>query len=67
MMRLNQYKYNIYSTGEEQLFNLRTDPGEMQNLNANPEFSEIREDCRDRLKLWAESTNDDFALQILAN
>jgi arylsulfatase A-like enzyme len=67
MLRKAQYKYNIYSTGEEQLFNLRTDPGEMQNLNANPEFSEIREDCRNRLKLWAESTNDDFALQILAN
>jgi arylsulfatase A-like enzyme len=67
MLRTGHYKYNIYSTGEEQLFNLQTDPGEMQNLTASPEFSEIREDCRNRLKLWAESRNDDFALKILAN
>jgi arylsulfatase A-like enzyme len=67
MLRKAQYKYNIYSTGEEQLFNLRTDPGEMQNLIGKSEFEDIRLSCRKDLKMWAEETKDDFALGILEN
>ena len=65
MLRLNQYKYNIYSTGEEQLFNLQSDPGEMQNLIRNREYEEIRQACRDSLQIWAQSTKDEFALAVL--
>ena len=67
MLRLNQYKYNIYSTGEEQLFDLQIDPGEMQNLIGKREFEDIHFDCRQSLKAWAEETNDDFTLSILTN
>jgi len=67
MLRLKQYKYNIYSTGEEQLFDLQSDPGEMQNLVGESEFKDIRLECRKNLKTWAEETNDDFALSILTN
>jgi hypothetical protein len=67
MLRIGQYKYNIYSTGEEQLFNLQTDPGEMQNLIGKSEFEDIRLGCRKNLKTWADETDDVFALSILTN
>lgn len=67
MLRMDQYKYNIYSTGEEQLFNLHADPGEMQNLIGENEFQAIRLACRDRLRDWAQSTNDTFGLAVLSN
>lgn len=65
MVRLDQYKYNIYSTGEEQLFYTENDSGEMINLAGKPEFEEIRIRCRQKLKLWGDKTNDNFALSIL--
>ena len=65
MLRKDQFKYNIFSTGEEQLFNLLTDPGEMQNLIGKSEFENIRLGYRKDLKTWAEETNDDFAIDIL--
>ncbi len=65
MLRMGQYKYNIYSTGEEQLFNLLNDPGEMQNLMGEREFEPIRKKCRENLQEWAEKTKDSFALEVL--
>jgi hypothetical protein len=64
---MDQYKYNIYSTGEEQLFNLQTDPGEMHNLIGKNEFQAIRLACRDRLRDWAQSTEDTFGLAVLSD
>lgn len=66
MLRMDQYKYNIYSTGEEQLFNLQNDPGEMQNLVGEHEFFQIRGKCRENLWEWAEKTKDSFALEALS-
>ena len=66
MLRTPDYEYNIYSTGEEQLFNLKKDPGEMNNLANNDEFEAIRKNCRNNLKQWAEKTKDHFAKQIIA-
>lgn len=65
MLRTGPYKYNIYSTGEEQLFNLQTDPGEMQNLIHKSGFEDIRLKCRENLKTWADQTKDDFTFEIL--
>ena len=65
MLRMDQYKYNIYSTGEEQLFNLNGDPGEMHNLIGESGFEYIRTACQDSLWRWAESTNDHFSLTLL--
>ncbi len=65
MVRLNQYKYNIYSTLEEQLFDLKNDPGETQNLINEPSIEETRTRCRQFLQQWAEKTDDSFALKIL--
>jgi len=65
MLRINDFKYNIYSTGEEQLFNLQDDPGETQNLIRKIGFEDIRLGCRDSLRSWAKTTKDTFALSVL--
>ncbi len=62
MIRMNQYKYNLYSKGErsEQLFNLAEDPGEMQNLVSEPDMQAVKESLRNKLVKWMEETGDDF-------
>ncbi len=65
LLRLGNYKYNIFSTGEEQLFDLENDPGEMINLAGESVIKDVRAKCRQNLKQWAVKTNDDFALQII--
>ncbi len=67
MVRLGQYKYNIYSTGEEQLFDIENDPGEMINLAGEPDLNEVLIQCKQYLKQWAVKTDDNFALSILKN
>ncbi len=66
MIRTGQYKYNLYSTGEEQLFQLADDPGEIQNLATKTEFEKIKNQCKKYLKEWAEETQDTFAIHILS-
>ncbi len=65
MVRTKDFKYNIYSTGEEQLFHLIEDPGETQNLADEPTLSIIKSQCRQYLSQWAEATKDSFAINIL--
>ncbi len=62
MIRMNQYKYNLYSKGErnEQLFDLDKDPGEMKNLASEPTLQKVKESLRKNLVNWMEQTNDDF-------
>ncbi|MCK5700559.1 MAG: sulfatase-like hydrolase/transferase, partial [Cyclobacteriaceae bacterium] len=62
MIRMNQYKYNLYSKGErnEQLFDLADDPGEMQNLASESNMQEVKESLRNKLVKWMEETDDDF-------
>ena len=62
MIRMNQYKYNLYSKGErnEQLFDLEKDPGEMQNLASEPSMQEVKESLRTELVKWMKETDDDF-------
>jgi arylsulfatase A-like enzyme len=65
MVRTGLYKYNIYSTGEEQLFHFANDPGEKQNLVNDPSFEKTKIQCRQYLKQWAEATADSFAVEVL--
>ena len=64
MLRTDRFKYVVYNTGSgrEQLFNLREDPGEMNNLVNDPAYQvELREHRR-LMSDWAERTNDGFPL-----
>ena len=62
MIRMNQYKYNLYSKGEsnEQLFDIAKDPGEMNNLASEPALQKVKELLRKNLVNWMKQTNDDF-------
>lgn len=66
MIRTAQYKYNIYSSGarNEQLFDLKYDPGETQNLAYEPAMQPIVNEHRKLLRDWIEKTNDTFKMPI---
>ncbi|UCF13896.1 MAG: sulfatase-like hydrolase/transferase [Phycisphaerales bacterium] len=60
MIRTTQYKYNIYSSGarNEQLFDLKYDPGETQNLVCEPSMRAIVNRHGDLLRTWMRETGD---------
>ncbi|VGO22321.1 sulfatase family protein [Pontiella sulfatireligans] len=62
MLRTKNYKYVAYSTGKlrESLTDMRTDPGEMNNLAVDPAYREILQDHRNRLVAELKITNDSF-------
>jgi len=62
MLRTGRYKYNIFSHGarNEQLFDLKNDPGETQNLAYEPTMQKILNEHRRLLDEWMKKTNDDF-------
>lgn len=60
MVRTFGFKYNYYSTGKnnEQLFDMISDKGEMNNLAYDPEFKDQLEKHRNLLKDWDKSRNN---------
>jgi arylsulfatase A-like enzyme len=64
MLRTAQYKYNIFSHGErnEQLFDLKYDPGETHNLAFEPSMQHIVDEQRALLRRWMRETNDHINL-----
>jgi choline-sulfatase/glucosamine-6-phosphate deaminase len=60
MLRTQRFKYAVYDRGEfrEQLHDLLSDPGEMQNLAGDPEYSEVLDEHRRRLADWCKRTGD---------
>ena len=60
-IRNDRYKLIEYCVKEErstQLFDLKEDPEEMNNLGAKEEFSEILEELREKLRVEARKLND---------
>ena len=49
MIRFRQWKYIQYHDSAELLFNLETDPQEMQNLVGVPEYAGIHAELRERV------------------
>jgi arylsulfatase A-like enzyme len=66
MVRTADFKYNVYSKGEdnEQFFNLRNDPGECTNLARNPAYDKEINKHRHLLKEWMDKTGDQFSGKI---
>jgi arylsulfatase A-like enzyme len=64
MLRTPQYKYIVYSEGtpREQLFDMQTDPGEMNNLAVDAGKKAVLEECRARLAQWSKDTGDTFGV-----
>jgi arylsulfatase A-like enzyme len=60
MIRSDRYKYCVYDSGtvRESLVDMKTDPGEMNNLATIPEFRESLELHRRYLDQWIEESGD---------
>jgi arylsulfatase A-like enzyme len=41
-VRTDRYLYNVYGTGEQELYDLRTDPFELQNQSGNPVYAQAQ-------------------------
>lgn len=67
MVRTQCYKYNIYTSGKknEQLFDLKSDPGETVNLAYRKEYSSVMEQHRLLLRQWIKERNDNFKAEGL--
>jgi arylsulfatase A-like enzyme len=63
MVRSDRYKYVVFDWGSnpEQLFDLREDPGEMENLAGDASCRKVLADHRAMLADWKERTGDPFA------
>lgn len=62
-MVVNQdYKYILFDKGvnREQLFDLNNDPGELEPVTDDVAYQDIITLCRNQLKDWVTTTNDDF-------
>jgi arylsulfatase A-like enzyme len=64
MVRTARYKYIAYSIGKgnEQLFDLQSDPGEMHNLAADLSAAGQLQHHRALLRQWVRQTNDPFPI-----
>ncbi|WP_436908324.1 sulfatase/phosphatase domain-containing protein [Halosimplex marinum] len=58
MVRTDRYKYVYDPGGREELYDLRTDPGELQNLAGNPLYDEVAARLRRELYGWMVETGD---------
>jgi len=60
-------KYIVYSEGQrpEQLFDLESDPGEMNSLVAHPDYQAELQRHRELLQDWTDSIGDSFSLAHL--
>ena len=55
----DRYKYAVYlDSGEEELYDLRDDPGEMTNLAAGAGHRDVAAAMRERLDDWRRRSGD---------
>ncbi len=60
MVRTRDWKYTRYQKWGEELYDLRTDPGEVNNLAASQPHAEMKRNLSDILNAWIQATNDPF-------
>jgi arylsulfatase A-like enzyme len=56
MVRTRDWKYVLYPSGAEELYDTATDPIEVHNLAGSPEHAARRAELRDRLSAWLDAT-----------
>ena len=56
MVRTRDWKYVLYPSGAEELYDTAADPSEVKNLAAAPEHAARRDRLRDRLSSWLAAT-----------
>jgi len=69
MIRTDRYKYCVYAHGQnrESLVDLEKDPGEMNNLAADPAHRETLLAMRERLRKWGVENRDPLVAEMLAD
>jgi arylsulfatase A-like enzyme len=60
MIRSGSLKYVWYANGDEELYDLASDPDELTNLAATGSHEQTRRELRERLLAWAVATEDDL-------
>ncbi len=63
-IRTRNYKYSIYETGEEELYDLKKDPFEMKNIASEKFSKKIREELKKKLKAHLEEEKDTFVSNL---
>jgi arylsulfatase A-like enzyme len=65
MIVTNRYKY-IWNDGDmDELYDLKDDPFELNNLISKDKYSEILEDLKRRLNVWRQKTNDNITIRMM--
>jgi arylsulfatase A-like enzyme len=60
MIRTKDWKYNTYIGYEDELYDLRNDPHELNNLIGNSGYKKIRKELSDELNRWMNENEDPF-------
>ncbi len=60
MIRSREWKYCLYTDWGEELYNLKSDPEEIENLAGNPKFATQKALMRSLLDEWMEENDDPF-------
>ncbi len=58
MIRTHAHKYTMYNWGEEELYDLESDPHEMVNRAPDRDCEKMKNDLRARLEAWMRDTGD---------
>ncbi|MFD2832951.1 sulfatase-like hydrolase/transferase [Gramella sp. AN32] len=68
MVLTDRYKYVIFDGGKnpEQLYDLEVDPGELNPVTENPEYSNQLKAHREMLKDWMQISQDNFDISKMA-
>jgi len=61
MVRTKRYKYVFNAPDIDELYDLGSDPHELQNLIDHPDYRDVRSRLRDRLAEWMHETEDPIA------
>ncbi len=64
-IRTRRWRYIWYSNGEEELYDHETDPHELKNLAADPDFATIRDQLKMELLEWNALTEDPLDHNLL--
>jgi len=57
-VRTQEWKYSLVSTGEEELYHLAEDPGELNNRASDPGAAAVKQELAQAVQHWREETQD---------
>ncbi len=49
MLRTERWKYNVYPGYASELYDMQSDPGELNDLSRSSDYSDVREQCNQKM------------------